>query len=157
MSHFSHLLSKHGILSSFNIARKVKTEHFKSEMPDSNNKEDFQSFLDKIKTMIALEESNKPIDDIPGLIIPKNSSDMMAFFESLSDRKKTSIVYASSMFSSYIASKNLTKTETLLAIQLIFNQLGISTDDLHEFNKKFKPPTDVDDEDDEDNEDEEEY
>jgi hypothetical protein len=155
MSHFSHLLSKHGVLASFNIARKIKTKHLKSEIPDVNNKEEYQSFLNKIKTMIALEEKNQDsIDDIPGLIVSQEKSDMMDYFEKLKDNKKSAIIYASSMFSSYIASKNLTKTETLLAIQLIFNQLGISTDDLREFNKKFNPPPDTDDDEYEDGEDE---
>lgn len=157
MSHFSHLLSKYGVLSSFNIARKIKTKPLKSEIPNKDGENSAQDFLNKIKTLITLDESQKSLNDIPGLITPTNKSDMLTYFDSLKDNKKSSIVYASSMFSGYISAKDLNKTETLLAIQLIFNQLGISTDDLRDFNKKFNTSSNIDDEDDEENEDDDEF
>lgn len=159
MSNFSHLLSKHGVLANFNIARKVRSEDIKSiqKQLSSKGESNPETFLNKLKTMISLQENQKPLDDIPGLIINRQKSEMMMFFEKLPNDVKFSITEMSNKFSIYAASKKLDTPEILIAIQLIFNQLGISTDDLKEFNKKFKPPEDLDDDDgDDDDEDEDE-
>lgn len=157
MSHFSHLLSKYGVLSSFNIARKIKTKPLKSEIPNKSGEITADELFNKIKTLITLDESQKSLNDIPGLIVPPSKSDLLTYFDSLKENKKSSIVYVSSMFSGYVSTKNLNKTETLLAIQLIFNQLGISTDDLRDFNKKFNSSSNIDENDDEENDEDDEF
>lgn len=154
MSNFSHLLSKHGILASFNIARKIKTqdiENLKSQLSDQDKKNSTpDEFFNKLKTMIRLQEPDRTIDDIPGLIVNRNKSDMMVFYESLPNNIKFSMMEMSNRFSVQAVSKKLDTDQILIAIQLIFNQLGISTEDLREFNKKFKPPEDIDEEDQDD-------
>ena len=158
MSNFSHLLSKHGVLASSNIARKIKKEdieNLKTQISDQDKKNSTpDEFFNKLKTMISLQEPGKSIDDIPGLIINKNKSDMMVFYENLPNNIKFSMMEMSNRFSVQAVSKKLTTEQILISIQLIFNQLGISTEDLRNFNKKFRPPDDIDDEDDDDDEDE---
>lgn len=160
MSNFSHLLSKHGILASFNIARKIKTEdieNLKNQISEQDKKNSTpDEFFNKLKAMISLQEPVRTIDDIPGLIINKDKSDMMVFYEDLPSNIKFSMMEMSNRFSVQATSKKLTTDQILISIQLIFNQLGISTEDLKAFNKKFRPPQDIDDgEDDEDEDDEE--
>lgn len=160
MSNFSHLLSKHGVLASFNIARKIKTEdieNLKKQMSDEDKKHSTsEEFFNKLKTMISLQEPGKTIDDIPGLIINRNKSDMMVFYENLPTNLKFSMMEMSNKFCVQALARKLTTDQILVSIQLIFNQLGISTEDLRNFNKKFRPPQDIDDEDDDEDDYEEE-
>lgn len=160
MSNFSHLLSKHGVLASFNIARKIKKEdieNLKTQMSEKDKKNSTpDEFFNKLKTMISLQEPGKSIDDIPGLIINRNKSDMMVFYENLPNNIKFSMMEMSNRFSVQAVSKKLTTEQILISIQLIFNQLGISTEDLRNFNKKFRPPEDIDDDDDDENDEEDE-
>lgn len=155
MSNFSHLLSKHGVLASFNIARKVKTNELnKMKSQLSTDEMNSGEFLKKLHTMITLHENQRSVDDIPGLIVNKNKSDMMVFFDNLPPNIKVAVTDMSNKFSVAAVSKKLDIPEILIAIQLIFNQLGISTDDLKQFNKKFKPPESDEEPDEEDDEDE---
>jgi len=158
MSNFSHLLSKHGVLVSFNIARKIKTNEvnkIKDKIPNKNISD--AEFFKKLQTMITLQENYHSYDKIPGLIIDQNKSEMMIFFENLPPLIKLSIIDISNKFSIDAASKKLNTPQILLAIQLIFNHLGISSEDLKNFNIKFKPPN-LDDKDEmDDDEDNDEY
>jgi len=158
MSNFSHLLSKHGVLVSFNIARKIKTNEvnkIKDKIPNKNISD--AEFFKKLQTMITLQENYHSYDKIPGLIIDQNKSEMMIFFENLPPLIKLSIIDISNKFSIDAASKKLNTSQILLAIQLIFNHLGISSEDLKNFNIKFKPPN-LDDKDEmDDDEDNDEY
>lgn len=158
MSNFSHLLSKHGILSSFNIARKIKTDELnkmKDKIPNKNISD--TEFFKKLHTMITLQEDHHSLDEIPGLITTQNKSDMMLFFENLPSTAKLSIIDMSNKFSAYASSKKLSTLQILIAMQLIFNQLGISTEDLKKFNDKFRPPNPDDEDESDDDEDDNEY
>ena len=160
MSNFSHLLSKHGVLSSFNIARKIKTKDInklKNNLID--DVQDDEDFMNKLNSMILLKEKNRSVDDIPGLIISnKEKSDMMIYFEGLPPHIKKVLVHISNYFAAKATEKKLSVPETLVAIQLIFNQLNIETQDLRDFNKMFNdrhPQDDIDDEEDDEDEDDE--
>ena len=159
MSNCSHLLSKHGVLSNFNIARKIKT---KGVNPLKNNLvgDDIEDkdFFNKLNNMILLKEKNRSVGDIPGLIIDREKSDMMIYFEGLPLHVKKTLVQISNYFAEKSVEKKLHTPEILVAIQLIFNQLGIETQDLRDFNKMFNdrpPQDDIDDEEDDEDEDDE--
>jgi hypothetical protein len=96
------------------------------------------------------------MDDIPGLIIDVEKSDMMIYFDGLPPHVKKTLVQISNQFAAKSIEKKLNTSEILVAIQLIFNQLGIEAQDLRDFNKMFNdrpPQDDIDDEeDDEDDE-----
>jgi hypothetical protein len=97
------------------------------------------------------------MDDIPGLIIDVEKSDMMIYFDGLPSHVKKTLVQISNQFAAKSIEKKLNTSEILVAIQLIFNQLGIETQDLRDFNKMFNdrpPQDDIDEEDDEDEDDE---
>ena len=68
MDNYQHLLSKHGILVTFNIAKKIKPSEIKSirkklesKFPESNNLEKEINKEIKAKTKTFLQEN-----DIPG-------------------------------------------------------------------------------------------
>lgn len=159
MSNFSHLLSKHGVMASFNIARKIKTKDInkikKNILEESESESDI---FKKLNKLIFLQEETKSVDDIPGLIIDREKSDMMIYFDGLPTHVKKTLVLMSNYFAAKSVEKKLNTPEILVAIQLIFNQLGIETKDLHDFNKMFNddpPKNDIDNEEDDEDEDDE--
>jgi len=157
MSNFSHLLSKHGVMSSFNIARKIKTNDINKIKNNIIDKSDSKpDILNKLNKLILLKQESQFMDDIPGLIIDVEKSDMMIYFDGLPSHVKKTLVQISNQFAAKSIEKKLNTPEILVAIQLIFNQLGIETQDLRDFNKMFNdrpPQDDIDDEeDDEDDE-----
>ena len=157
MSNFSHLLSKHGVMSSFNIARKIKTNDINKIKNNIIDKSDSKpDILNKLNKLILLKQESQFMDDIPGLIIDVEKSDMMIYFEGLPSHLKKTLVQISNQFAAKSIEKKLNTPEILVAIQLIFNQLSIESQDLRDFNKMFNnrpPQDDIDDEeDDEDDE-----
>ena len=157
MSNFSHLLSKHGVMSSFNIARKIKTNDINKIKNNIIDKSDSKpDILNKLNKLILLKQESQFMDDIPGLIIDVEKSDMMIYFEGLPSHVKKTLVQISNQFAAKSIEKKLNTPEILVAIQLIFNQLSIESQDLRDFNKMFNnrpPQDDIDDEeDDEDDE-----
>ena len=154
MSNFSHLLSKHGVMSSFNIARKIKTNDINKIKNNIIDKSD--SKPDILNKLILLKQESRFMDDIPGLIIDVEKSDMMIYFDGLPSHVKKTLVQISNQFAAKSIEKKLNTPEILVAIQLIFNQLSIESQDLRDFNKMFNnrpPQDDIDDEeDDEDDE-----
>jgi len=157
MSNFSHLLSKHGVMSSFNIARKIKTNDINKIKNNIIDKSDSKpDILNKLNKLILLKQESQFMDDIPGLIIDVEKSDMMIYFDGLPSHVKKTLVQISNQFAAKSIEKKLNTPEILVAIQLIFNQLSIESQDLRDFNKMFNnrpPQDDIDDEeDDEDDE-----
>jgi len=154
MSNFSHLLSKHGVMSSFNIARKIKTSDINKIKNNIIDKSD--SKPDILNKLILLKQESRFMDDIPGLIIDVEKSDMMIYFDGLPPHVKKTLVQISNQFAAKSIEKKLNTSEILVAIQLIFNQLGIESQDLRDFNRMFNnlpPQDDIDDDgDDEDDE-----
>lgn len=158
MSNFSHLLSKHGVMSSFNIARKIKTNDInKIKNNIIDNSDSKPDILNKLNKLILLKQENRFMDDIPGLIIDREKSDMMIYFDGLPPHVKKTLVQISNQFAAKSIEKKLNTPEILVTIQLIFNQLGIESQDLRDFNRMFNnlPPQDDIDDDEEDDEDDE--
>jgi hypothetical protein len=156
MSNFSHLLSKHGVMSSFNIARKIKTSDINKIKNNIIDKSD--SKPDILNKLILLKQESRFMDDIPGLIIDVEKSDMMIYFDGLPPHVKKTLVQISNQFAAKSIEKKLNTPEILVSIQLIFNQLGIESQDLRDFNRMFNnlpPQDDIDDEEDDDGEDDE--
>lgn len=152
MSNFSHLLSKHGVMSSFNIARKIKTNDINKIKNNIIDKSDSKpDILNKLNKLILLKQENRFMDDIPGLIIDREKSDMMIYFAGLPPHVKKTLVQISNQFAAKSIEKKLNTPEILVTIQLIFNQLGIESQDLRDFNRMFNnlpPQDDIDDEED---------
>ena len=141
-------------MSSFNIARKIKTSDINKIKNNIIDKSD--SKPDILNKLILLKQESRFMDDIPGLIIDVEKSDMMIYFDGLPPHVKKTLVQISNQFAAKSIEKKLNTSEILVAIQLIFNQLGIESQDLRDFNRMFNnlpPQDDIDDDgDDEDDE-----
>lgn len=143
-------------MSSFNIARKIKTSDINKIKNNIIDKSD--SKPDILNKLILLKQESRFMDDIPGLIIDVEKSDMMIYFDGLPIHVKKTLVQISNQFAAKSIEKKLNTPEILVSIQLIFNQLGIESQDLRDFNRMFNnlpPQDDIDDEEDDDGEDDE--
>ena len=145
-------------MSSFNIARKIKTSDINKIKNNIIDKSD--SKPDILNKLILLKQESRFMDDIPGLIIDVEKSDMMIYFDGLPPHVKKTLVQISNQFAAKSIEKKLNTPEILVAIQLIFNQLGIESQDLRDFNRMFNnlPPQDnIDDEEDDDDGEDDEF
>ena len=145
-------------MSSFNIARKIKTSDINKIKNNIIDKSD--SKPDILNKLILLKQESRFMDDIPGLIIDVEKSDMMIYFDGLPSHVKKTLVQISNQFAAKSIEKKLNTPEILVAIQLIFNQLGIESQDLRDFNRMFNnlpPQDDIDDEEDDDDGEDDEF
>lgn len=155
MDNYQHLLSKHGILVTFNIAKKIKPSEIKSirkklesKFPDVNKLEKEINKEIKAKTKTFLQEN-----DIPGLIQKGGET-----FDKIYINKKiqTKILSLVNKVVEYCKQHNFTKEHVILFMQAVLHLLKISNDDMQKFKEKYNinqdPPNDYLDEDDIDEE-----
>lgn len=158
MDDYQHLLSKHGILVNFNIAKKIKPSQIKVIRKKLENKYPDPKILEreidkeiKSKTKSFLEENK-----IPGLI-DKHRND----FEKIHINKKIQIKILSlaNKAVKYCKDNNFTKEHVIFFIQATLHLLKITNEDMQKFKQKYninqEPPDDYLDEEDDDYEDEE--
>lgn len=156
MDNYQHLLSKHGILVTFNIAKKIKPSEIKSirkklesKFPESNNLEKEINKEIKAKTKTFLQEN-----DIPGLIQKGGET-----FDKIYINKKiqTKILNLANKVVDYCKQYNFTKEHVIFFIQAVLHLLKISNEDMQKFKEKYninQDPDDYLDEEDDDDEDE---
>ena len=164
---FDHILSKHGVLTAFNIARKVKQSDIKkirAELKKTCSNTD--EIKEKLQQMILLKMRNTMhFDTIPGLIVNKTdhdgnvtSSRMRDPFKNIPDKLKQKIVGMSFATNKMLRKEKFNKELILIFLQILLMENKITNQDIIEFNKKYKlrPLSDDDyvNEDDEDNDDE---
>jgi hypothetical protein len=155
MDNYQHLLSKHGILVTFNIAKKIKPSEIKSirkklesKFPDVNKLEKEINKEIKAKTKTFLQEN-----DIPGLIQKGEET-----FDKIYINKKiqTKILNLANKVVDYCKQYNFTKEHVIFFMQAVLHLLKISNDDMQKFKEKYNinqdPPNDYLDEDDIDEE-----
>ena len=157
MDNYQHLLSKHGILVTFNIAKKIKPSEIKSirkklesKFPESNNLEKEINKEIKAKTQKFLQEN-----DIPGLIQKGEET-----FDKIYINKKiqTKILKLANKVVDYCKQYNFTKEHVIFFIQAVLHLLKISNEDMQKFKEKYNinqdPSDDYLDEEEEDDDDE---
>ena len=156
MDNYQHLLSKHGILVTFNIAKKIKPSEIKSirkklesKFPESDNLEKEINKEIKSKTKTFLQEN-----DIPGLIQKGGET-----FDKIYINKKiqTKILSLANKVVDYCKQYNFTKEHVIFFMQAVLHLLKISNEDMQKFKEKYninQDPNDYLDEEDDDDEDE---
>ena len=156
MDNYQHLLSKHGILVTFNIAKKIKPSEIKSirkklesKFPDVNKLEKEINKEIKAKTKTFLQEN-----DIPGLIQKGGET-----FDKIYINKKiqTKILSLANKVVDYCKQYNFTKEHVIFFMQAVLHLLKISNEDMQKFKEKYninQDPNDYLDEEDDDDEDE---
>lgn len=143
-----HILSKHGVLISFNLAKKVKKTDIKKIRDElkktcKNNAE----LNEKLQNMIILQIKNSlREDEIPGVIQEDKKKKIKDPYESIPMATKQKIILLANELNKEIQKEHLTFDAILILIQLILMESGIKQDDIKKFNKKYnlKPNKDID-------------
>ena len=161
MNDFSHILAKHGVLTTFHIARKVRQSDIRKLRKElkktCKNSDDVD---EKLQQMVLLQMRNTlHFDKIPGLIIDKNSSlnkpnhRVIDPFKSMPIELKQKIVGIVMMVHELLKKENFNKELILIFLQILLMENKITNGDIKSFNEKYKLKSfnDEDDEDDEDN------
>lgn len=157
MNNLDHLIAKHGIMSSFSIARKIPKNEFKLLTQKIKNSCKTKKQFDLLLKKEIIKKTNESINlgKIPGLVVPPQEKKVIdkkpkQFF--LDDDKRTALL---SIFGATIVekviNKKLNKDEMCFLILTIVNLLKLSDHDFKMFHQKNEEPIDdnFDDEDDE--------
>lgn len=143
MDDFGHILSKHGVLVAFNIAKKVKQSELneiKKKLKEICKTED--ELNEQLEKMIVLQIKNSLNNqEIPGLIRKNASKDP---FDNLPAVLKQKIVQMSMYFSHVVTSEKLNKELILMITHLFLAQNKITKKDIIDFNKKYNIKSFVD-------------
>ena len=153
---FNHLIAKHGILTSFSIARKVSKKDIK-QISDKikkqcKNKNEFNELLQKEVLKTTKYSMNQ--DLIPGLILPEKNQ-QNARKEFADEKKLMQLNYVSNTIAKKLMDNKLSKDEICYIILTLLTSLGLNDQDFKNFNTKYGNPDDNIDEDDDDDEDDE--
>jgi hypothetical protein len=140
INEFQHLLTKHGILTSFNIAKRIKKSQIntirKRLEKKGLNAETIEEEIDKQiinNTKKFLEEH-----EIPGLE-PGNSE------IKINPKKQKKLVKLSNDITLYCESNDFTKEDVIILVQAIFHILKITNSDVQRFKEKYNLDSDSDD------------
>lgn len=148
---FNHLIAKHGVLTSFSIARKVSKKDIK-EISDkikkrSKNKAEFNELLQKEVLKTTKYSMNQ--DLIPGLILPEKPNTR----KELADEKRLmQLNYISNTIAKKLMDNKFSKDEICYIILTLLSSLGLNDQDFKNFNTKYGTH-DENDEDETDNDD----
>ena len=156
MNNLDHLIAKHGVMSSFSIARKISKNEFKSLTQkikkNCKTKKEFDLLLKKE----IIKKTNESINlgKIPGLVVPYQEKKSVGkkptkFF--LDDDKRTALlsIFGASIVEKVIE-KKLNKDEMCFLILTIVNLLKLSDHDFKMFHQKNEDSMDDEDFEDED-------
>lgn len=170
--YLEHLLSKHGILTSFSIAKRFDDESIKkiSERIQSlsKNKVDFDK---KLRNEIKNETTNSIIKgNIPGLIIngknieetrKKTNNSPKKLIYNIDKKKLAELYTLASAFNKEALNNKLSKNDICFVIYTILNFLEITDEDFKKFHqdliKNQNIDEDINDNDDDINGDDESY
>jgi hypothetical protein len=154
---FNHLIAKHGILTSFSIARKVSKKDIKrisdKIKKQCKNKNDFNELLQKEVLKTTKYSMNQ--DLIPGLILSENEKRNDK--KELADEKKLmQLNYVSNTIARKIMDNKMSKDEVCYIILNLLSALGLNDQDFKNFNKKYGNSDENMEDEDEDDEDDDE-
>lgn len=150
---FNHLIAKHGILTSFSIARKVSKKDIK-QISDKikkkcKTKEEFNELLQKEVLKTTKYSMNQ--DLIPGLILPEKDIKQAARKELADEKKLMKLNYVANIIAKKLMDNKLSKDEICYIILTLLSSLGLSDQDFKNFNNKYGTiDENIDDEDDDD-------
>jgi hypothetical protein len=159
MNNLDHLIAKHGVMSSFSIARKISKNEFKSLTQkikkNCKTKKEFDLLLKK--EIIKKTNESISLGKIPGLVVPYQEKKSVGkkptkFF--LDDTKRTALlsIFGASIVEKVIQ-KKLNKDEMCFLILTIVNLLKLSDHDFKMFHQKNENSIDDEDFDDEEEDD----
>ena len=132
---FNHLIAKHGVLTSFSIARKVSKkdiENISSKIKKKcKTKEEFNELFQEEVLKTTKYSMNQ--DLIPGLILP----DQAARNELADEKKLMQLNYVASIIAKKLMDNKFSKDEICYLILTLLSSLGLNDQDFKDFNKKY--------------------
>lgn len=138
---FQHILSKHGILITFNLAKKVKPSDIKKIKNELKKTcKDKDEINEKLQQMIILQMKNTITSkEIPGLINNKNKTkdDQKDPYHKIPFEEKQKIVNIATVVNSFIKKEKLDLDCILILIQILLMENKISQQDIKDFNEKY--------------------
>jgi hypothetical protein len=149
MDNYQHLLSKHGILSSFNIAKKIKHSQIVSIKKKLEKKYTDPFKLEKEIDKAIKKKASKIIDDteIPGLI--SNHNDLIKDIK-IDNKIQKKILTLANNIVKFCKNNSFNKEHVIFLIQAVFHLLKITNEDMQKFKEKYNinqdPPDDYLDE-----------
>tara|TARA_R110000868_G_scaffold9602_12_gene47335 strand:- start:8747 stop:9247 length:501 start_codon:yes stop_codon:yes gene_type:complete len=149
MNEIGHILSKHGVLVAFNIAKKVKQSEInkiRKKLKETCETED--ELNEQLEKLIVIQIKNSLHNkEIPGIInkhTGKNIKSSADPFTHLPAILKQKILRMVLHFSEIINREKFNKELLLIVSQLLLAQNKITQKDIIEFNKKYKLKSFVD-------------
>lgn len=129
-----HLLSKHGILISFNIAKKIKMSKLKYLRKKLKSKNLSEEEIQKQRNEMLLnsKENFFNVEHIPGLTYNDNYNSI-----GLSESEKDILLKLANYCSTYCNKNKLSKENIILFMQLFLHLSNITNQDVYLFKKKY--------------------
>lgn len=158
MDNYHHLLSKHKVLISFNIAKRIKPSQIKSIRKKLASKFTDPTTLEKEVSKEIKRKTKKFLDEneIPGLI---HNNDYPKKEIYINKKIQVKILNLSNKVAAYCNNNKFTKEHVIFFVQALLHLLKISNDDMQQFKQKYninqEPPDDYLDEEDIDEDEEE--
>lgn len=145
MSHeFQHLLSKHGVLNNFNIARIIKPSYIKSlekKLKSSGKSEEqIQEEINKKVIINTQKFVNK--NDIPGLY-PTSQPHKLNL--GITDNTRKKILFLAEKTANICKKYFFTKDAVIFFVQVLFHYMKITNEDMIRFKEKYNINNDDDD------------
>ena len=140
MDKFNHLLSKHGLLKAFNIAKKVKkSEVNKLKLELKKVCKDNKELNQRLEQMIMIQvKSSLQKEQIPGLIINNsNVEKSIDPFFNIPTKTKEKIISCTFIINQLLKNEKINNNSLLILIQILLYQNGITNDDIKKFNKNY--------------------
>ena len=143
MSNYQHLLSKHGILVSFNIARRIKPSQInairkrleKSKIDPKKIEKEISKEV-KVRTEKYLNEN-----DIPGMIAEDYRGEKIV----INPKIQRKILSLANKVVDFARTNNFSKEHVIFFIQAVFHLLKITNEDMEKFKQKYNINQDPDD------------
>jgi hypothetical protein len=146
MNDFGHILSKHGVLVAFNIAKKVKQSDInkiRKKLKETCATE--EELNEQLEKLIVLQIKNSLHNqEIPGIISKQTGKKLEDPFAHIPAILKQKILRMVLHFSEIIDREKFNKELLLIVSQLLLAQNKITQNDIIEFNKKYKLKSFVD-------------
>jgi len=139
MEIFQHLLAKHGVLTAFNIAKRVKQSDIRKLRKELKKTcKDQTEMEEKLRQMVVLQMRNSiHVSVIPGLVTNKPHAQPDKF-KNIPIKTKQMLVGIAMVFNKIIRKEKLNKELTLILIQILLMENNITDTDVKSFIKKYK-------------------
>lgn len=149
-----HLLSKHGILISFNIAKKIKMSKLRyiRKKLKSKNLSDEEITKQTNEILLNSNKSFFDVEKIPGLVYNDSHKEL-----GLTESEKNILLKLADKCVEYSNKNKLSKEHIILFMQLFLHLSNITNDDVYYFKKKYGFLSDDDYDDDIDDDEDDEY